>query len=362
MQALSPMPKEATNTTIVVESVPSIESIWQEWSDLALRADNLFLTPEWASIWWLHYGGDHELCLRACRNGDGQLVAIFPLYVWRRRPRVLRFLGHGPGDELGPLVAPEERSLAATELVRVLSRENCDVLLAERLPGLGDWSSLLAKSRVLRREASPVIAFEYSSWEDYLRSRSTSLRRSIGRCERAVRDTYRVRFRLTADSERLSQDVDELFSLHREQWRRKPTDFDGRDQAFQREFIAKAHERGWLRLLVLELDERPAVTMLLYRFAGVDYAYQIARNQEFDRFSVGFLTINHALRTALEDGMREFRFLRGGESYKSRFTTTDRGLETLALARGPIGNTTLLGLQAYLPFRRILRGNPLRRR
>jgi len=51
------MPAQTVNELLTVDSVPSIEAIWQEWSELAERGDNLFLTPEWLSIWWRHYGG-----------------------------------------------------------------------------------------------------------------------------------------------------------------------------------------------------------------------------------------------------------------------------------------------------------------
>jgi len=95
--------------------------------------------------------------------------------------------------------------------------------------------------------------------------------------------------------------------------------------------------------------------VLHYRFAGVEYSYQVTRDRAWDRYSVGSVVRNHAIRAALEDGMREFRFLRGGESYKARYATGDRGLETVGLARGPIGHAALLGAQRYLSIRRRLR-------
>ena len=48
----------------------------------------------------------------------------------------------------------------------------------------------------------------------------------------------------------------------------------------------------------------------------------------------GFIAISHDVREALNDGMREYRLLRGGESYKGRFADTGRILETSGLARG----------------------------
>jgi CelD/BcsL family acetyltransferase involved in cellulose biosynthesis len=47
--------------------------------------------------------------------------------------------------------------------------------------------------------------------------------------------------------------------------------------------------------------------------------------------------VARAIRGALEDGLREYRFLRGDEPYKYRFADGDRGLETFAMARGPRG-------------------------
>ena len=52
---------------------------------------------------------------------------------------------------------------------------------------------------------------------------------------------------------------------------------------------------------------------------------------------MGFVLMNHTIRAAIEDGMREYRLLRGDEGYKSRFATRDRPLETRAVGRGPLG-------------------------
>ena len=47
--------------------------------------------------------------MTACRGRDGQLVAVLPLYMWSGRPlRVARFIGHGPGDALGPVCRSED--------------------------------------------------------------------------------------------------------------------------------------------------------------------------------------------------------------------------------------------------------------
>ena len=53
----------------------------------------------------------------------------------------------------------------------------------------------------------------------------------------------------------------------------------------------------------------------------------------------------HSIREAVADGMREYRFLRGGEEYKYRFADEDPGLETIALSRSSVGRAAVeLGL------------------
>jgi len=77
----------------------------------------IFATWEWADAWWRHHGGGRELLLHACRSDDGRLLAVLPLYAWRRRwPRVVRFPGHEPGDELGRVHAPRDARAAAAAL------------------------------------------------------------------------------------------------------------------------------------------------------------------------------------------------------------------------------------------------------
>ena len=49
------------------------------------------------------------------------------------------------------------------------------------------------------------------------------------------------------------------------------------------------------------------------------------------------MLLAHTIREASNDGMREYRFLRGGEPFKSRFADADPGLETVVVTRGVRG-------------------------
>jgi CelD/BcsL family acetyltransferase involved in cellulose biosynthesis len=145
--------------------------------------------------------------------------------------------------------------------------------------------------------------------------------------------------------EGLDEGLDTLFRLHALRWGSGTT--FARTEAFQREFAAAAAARGWLRLWLLELDGRPAAAWLGFRYAGAECYYQAGRDPSLDQGSVGFVLLTHTVRAALENGARDYRFLRGGESYKYRFASADPGLETIAVPRGAAGGAALGAARAW---------------
>src|SRR5439155_1798028 len=141
--------------------------------------------------------------------------------------------------------------------------------------------------------AAPLLRWT-SGWDEFLGSRSANLRQQVGRRERHLRREHRVRFRLT-DPDLLEGDLDTLFRLHRAI--RPRSDFG--PEAFHRDFAAVALERGWLRLWILELDNRPAAAWYGFRIGGVETYYQAGRDPSLDPLSVGFVLLTHTIRVAL---------------------------------------------------------------
>ena len=281
---------------------------------------------------------------------DDRALAVLPLGVTGRRPlRIARFLGHGPADEQGPVCASEAMPAAFEAL---LETTDWDVLLAERLPpGHG------LRGRVLRRESSAVIARPPGGWEEYLAGRSRNLRSQLGRKRRNLERDHALSFRLCEDAGRLEADMETLFRLHRARWEEEGSGaLSGARAAFHQDFARSALERGWLRLWLAEADGEPVAAWYGFRFGGAESYYQSGRDPDWERSSVGLVLLAHTMEQAMNDGMTEYRLLRGGESYKDRFATDDPGVETVAAGRGLGRAAALAGAAASrLP-------GPLRRR
>jgi CelD/BcsL family acetyltransferase involved in cellulose biosynthesis len=316
-----------------------------EWRELALDVGNVFGTPEWIATWWRHFGSGRPLLATECRADDGRLVAVLPLQEWKRSPlRVLRFLGHGPGDALGPICRSEDRPAVAAALQGMLQESNAALCVGENVPADEGWSALLG-ARVVEEEGSPVLDLNGSSWDALLESWSKNLRSQVRSRERKLAREHDLRFRLADDAELLHRELDLLFALHRARW--PDGSGFGRAEAFQREFAALAFARGWCRLWLLEVDGEARAAWYGFRFANTESYYQAGRDAAWDPYHVGFVLLAHTIREAATDGAREYRFLRGGEEFKYRFATRDPKLETIVLARGLRGRAALqLALRA----------------
>jgi CelD/BcsL family acetyltransferase involved in cellulose biosynthesis len=358
VSVLEPRSVRSGPAAVRFELVDGLESLREEWTNLAERGRNVFATWEFAATWWEHFGGGRRLVTVGCRDPDGDLFAVLPLYFWRRRPlRVLRFLGNGAGDILGPVCRPERSGDAARVLRGLLEAApwDWDVFVGENLPGEQDWPRRLG-GHLIRREGNPVLRAP-DGFEEFLARRTSNFRSAVRRGERRLARRYDVRFRLS-DSTTLDADLDALFRLHRARFGQESA-FGGGRAAFHRAFARQAQERGWLRLWTLELDGRTVAAQYGFRFGGVESFFQSGRDPELRRESLGMTLLSHAIRSAADEGVREFALLRGHEPYKYRFATDDDGLDSVCVTRGSAGAAALAlvkAVRASPTARKLLRG------
>jgi CelD/BcsL family acetyltransferase involved in cellulose biosynthesis len=313
------------------------------WPALAERCGNLFASWEWVSTWWRHFGGGRSLVGSIARRPDGEPVVILPLYLLGARPlKILRFVGHGSGDWLGPIHAPGDGELAAEALRATLAATpDWDVFLADHLRS-DRRSSQATAGMVIRREGFPILPFRKRTWDQLLAGRSSNFRQQVRGRERRLARAHELKYRLSSDPERLDADLDLLFKLHGARWAQdRSIAFTVARQAFHREFAHLALARGWLRLWVMELDAEPVAVWYGFRYAGIEWYYQTGRDPARDSASVGFVLLCHTIRAALEDGADAYWFLRGGEAYKNRFAEENPGLETVVAARNLRGRAAV---------------------
>lgn len=322
-----------------IEPLTDTPAARERWTELATSSANIFSTWEWAQVWLRHFGAGRQPEITTVRDGGGLITIVLPLLRERRAGfRLTRFVGYGVADQLAPVCAPENCVGASAALI--LAAAGGDVLLAERLPS--DWPLEHLGGKVLKDESDPTIAVHSEgSWEDYLRARSSNFRGQVRRRARKLEGGLDVTYRLTVEPSRLEADLDVLISLHRARWQGSSSAFEGRREAFHREFAALALRRGWLRLWIAESRGQPVAAWYGFRFAGVESFYQSGRDPEWDQHAVGAGILEHSIRETFNDGLREYRFLRGGEGYKQRYASATQRLITVAVPNGALGHALI---------------------
>ena len=328
-----------------VELVDRLDSLREDWTRLGAASGNVFAAWEWNELWWRHYGRGRPLRVAVLQRDDDEIEAIVPLFMWSRRPlRIVRLIGHGHGDLLGPICLLDDAETLAQALRLALAAVPHDVFVGDWVAGDRDWAGVLG-GRVIRRTGYPILRFADGSWDDFLASQSQRFRKSVRNLRNRLERKHEVGYRYS-DAATLERDLDAFFRLHRARFREHACNFCGEHEAFQREFAAIALERGWLRLLLLEVDGEPVCSEYGFFFQNAYFSYQGGRDPAWDRESVGFLLEVESIRRALEERAAEYRFLGGEEEYKYRFPTEDPRLETVAAPASGKGRVACAAMDA----------------
>jgi len=329
-----------------VDVVEGLDSLRDDWRRLADESGNVFATWEWNRLWWRHYGRGRPLRIAVSQRGGEPIEAVVPLFLWSHRPlRILRLIGHGHGDRLGPICDEQDDKTAKRVLRRVLETEPHDVFIGDWVASDRNWARVLG-GRAVRSTGYPILRFPDGSSDAFLAGQSRRFRKRARNLQNRIERDHDVIYRY-ADASTLERDLDVAFGLHGARFgEHSGCNFCGRHEQFHREFAATALQEGWLRLLTLELDGEPACFEYGFLFQNAYFAYQAGRDPSWERYSVGFVLELECIRRALEAGAIEYRFLGGEEDYKYRFPTEDPRLETVVAAASRRGRMASVGIDA----------------
>lgn len=330
-----------------VQEARSLEELRDDWTRLAELDGDIFKTWEWARAWEDTCGADGSLLLTFGRPGR-PLTGIARLVTTGRRPmRLVGFAGQTPADQTGPVCAPADRAAVAVALRRAIGTRHGrpGVLLARGLMREQGWAELL-DGIVLKRQPSPVLELAGRDWDGWLASKSTNFRQQVQRRERKLVRDHGLAYRAVTAADELPAALAQLMTFHDARWQGESSFFSSDGRALHAAFARSAQERGWLRLWVAELDGRPAAYWLGYRFGGDYWFFQLARDPEWHKTSIGMVLLAHTVRCAFEEGAARYRFLSGTHEYKLRFADADAGHEAVLVTTPRLAGPARLAVAA----------------
>ncbi|MEA2646645.1 MAG: hypothetical protein QOE92_1728 [Chloroflexota bacterium] len=315
----------------VFTAAEDFERLSAEWEALEGRAaqDNLFLSYLWQHAWWAELGRG-DLALMAFREG-GRLVGIAPTYIEVAGGfPVIRFGGGlEVTDYLGILVEEGyelavgrsflEYCLAVDNLVLDLHFLRADGVTLQALTAAA--RDLDRRYAVEPEEVSPRIELR-GGWDDYLATLSKKDRHELRRKRRRLEEAGGWTIRETSATT-LAGDLETFFELHARSTRAKADFLTEEVRGFFRHICAHLQEVGWLSLRTLELDSGPAAAVLGFVYRDKLLLYNSGYDPEYNRLSAGFVLMSEEIRLAIEQGLQEVDFLRGGEKYKHDLGAVD---------------------------------------
>jgi len=354
----------------LIDDADRFAAMRAEWNALLADSDasGPFLTWEWLHAWWTHLGGAAALRLAVVRDGS-TLVAVTPLLVsrgsfgWLSR---LEFLGTGgAGSDYLDVIARRglEREAAAA-IARGLETQNLTIHLRNLRPGataLQLPEQLSQTHWTLNQSASgvcPVIALAGHTWDSYLATLGSNHRANVRRRIRGLEKQFDVRFdRVAAEPDR-DACLRALIAFHAGRF----TDRGG-SSAFASPALYGFHDdatrrllsAGWLRMYTLRLDGVITACMYGFLFDGRFYFYQHGFDAACQQHSVGLVLMALAIRSAIEEGAREFDMLWGTEPYKWLWAREARALTAIDLFPAHIGGAVQRGrVEARRGVRRLV--------
>lgn len=307
-------------------------SLEAEWSELARRRANptVFLTPDWIRV-ARAYDRREQITLWIAERGVAALA--------RDDDGTITFAGGELTDYQDVVAKPVDVPAVAEALAEWIAAERTPRVLLEFVPEesatVDALAGVLASAgydvQIDRLVTAPRLTLP-DSFETYVQGLGKKERHELRRKLRGLETGRRVAFRFAAEGDRASA-FDRFVALHRRSRGEKAEFMTEEIERFFRDVADTLAARGWLRLGVLNVDGEDAAVLFAFAYEGTFALYNAAYDVALAPLSVGIACHAYAIRAAIDEGLRTYDFLRGGEPYKYDLGATDHWLLRLEASR-----------------------------
>ena len=310
-----------------ISELLAIESAWWLlWERCSRRTP--FQSPGWLLPWY-----------RAFRPGEavafafwnaGRLVGIAPFYAKHETDGFhLQSFGTAVSDFLDMLVEPGWEDLVVEAFAVALAAESgWNTITFDELPS--DAIALRLKNlracTVSEQIAStcPVLMLDRRvSVESHLPSH---IRRNLRKAHHRAARRGEVHV-ILADDNAAQRTFDRLVHVHTARWHARDQAgvlADERIRQFHADVIKVLYPKAVARLYELRIAGQTAAAYYGFQDNGRAYAYIAGFDPHFAYESPGSLLLAHVIADCISNGVGEFHFLRGSETYKYCWGASDR--------------------------------------
>lgn len=359
-----------SNTAIrVITESKEFESLSEVWDSLLQKSNDdnaIYLTYEWVSTWWKHFGEGKKLNILLIEN-QGQVIGIVPLMkteysIGLVKSHLLETIGSVNCNYIG-LMPLENRDEAVVAFLDYLRRELGRSKLSLRLTLVPDDSKFLdmlrrhaptfSKNLVMQetiKTLAPYIPLP-ATWDVYYRSLSQNRRWVLRKKLRFLEEEHSVEFQectIDTPEDRLSK----FFDIHQRRWQSANVSgvfSNPKMKEFYRDIASQFLKKGWLHFSYLNVDGEMASAEYAFVYNGKFYGATTARDIRYSKYSIGHLHLMFLIKDAIRKGLREFDLLKGDEPYKFHWTKSARKyMQIVIIKKGLCPGIRLKLLRAFL--------------
>jgi CelD/BcsL family acetyltransferase involved in cellulose biosynthesis len=340
--AIAPAVDDAVHG-LTVETVTDERAFLQlqdEWDDAVDRAQvgHPFLSHDWIRTWWECFGRAARLHIVVVRSA-GQVVAIAPLLFERARMygmpvRRLRLLQNDHSPRADFIVASH-----GTQAFRAIwtslfhDRHDWDVLQLSQLPPetptLQVMTSLAGAdgcaTGIWQSGSSPYLPLDGTE-TDYFAGLSAKFRQNLRNRMTRLTRVGQPALEIVTDSA-LHEAVSDAIRLEESGWKRDAGTAISTDPMIGQFYLRLAErmaERGWLRLMFLNVNGRRIATSYSIRHRGRLFLCKTGYDPEYNTCSPFKLLMHFIVRYAYAEGANEIDLLGDAEPWKEEWTETSR--------------------------------------
>ena len=343
------------------EEFASLKAVWNRLLQKCGESNSIYLTHEWLSIWWRHFGEGKKLNILLIEQ-EHQVIGIVPLMKVECRIAVIKIhvletIGSVNCNYIG-FILPELMEDAMTAFLAYLEEELAKNRLLLRLNLIPEESLFLnwlqkhavplSKNILIQEKATTLAPYIKlpSSWDDYFSSLSRRRRKVLRRALRSLKKRHGVNLQ-EYTSESLDEGLSKFFDLHQSRWRAvnvRGAFSNPKMKEFYRDIASQFLKNKWLYFTCLSADNEPVSIEYGFIYNQKLYSTTVARDIRYSEYSVGHLHRLFQIDYAIKRHLRELDFLRGDEPYKFHWTKSARRYIQVMIKRNGFGSRLSLRL------------------
>jgi CelD/BcsL family acetyltransferase involved in cellulose biosynthesis len=350
-------------TAKVIRTTEGFARLRESWDALLLRSPGAtpFLSFPWLFHWLTTWSSEATNRIIVVFDGQDRLVAgaAFCILRLRQMPwpvKALQFAGAAftDADYLDVLCEPGQDEPAAAAIAGELARMRREWQLLE-LADLEEERALklplhqALEAHGFRSHLAPGYVCPYatlpSTFPAFLQTLGHGHRANFRRGQRDLSLLGRLEFKAHAGRSDIGGAYAELVRLHRLRFahRRQASAFlDDRVQAFHARVVTELAERGWAKVFLLTLDDRPVAGLYGFQMGQTFWFFQAGMDPAFTKASPGAICVGRSIAEAIGAGCKTYDFLRGDEAYKRSWAPQIRRTVSLYYANGRLESTCAL--------------------